>query len=153
MLNKIVQSSISWLDSSYRYHPNELYDYMVRRLFKNLLHKADEHRITFSKRGKSDRTASLEQALHRAKNRFLDEKKAQTDSVFRVIPKQTKASPCLQATDYLLWALQRFYERHEKRYLEYLWPKFRLVHDIDDTRKRRYGEYYTKERPIFEVED
>ena len=43
----------------YRYHPNELYDSLVRRLFKTLLHKDDEYRITFAKRGAADRTAAL----------------------------------------------------------------------------------------------
>ncbi len=51
----------------YRYHPNELYDYMVRRLFKNLLHKDDGYEIYFSKRGKEDRTAALKQALDKAR--------------------------------------------------------------------------------------
>jgi hypothetical protein len=43
-------------DATYRYHPNELYDYMVRRLFKTLLHKDDEYRVYFARRGGSDRT-------------------------------------------------------------------------------------------------
>ena len=33
------------LDLAYRYTPNDLYDYMVRVLFKNLLHK-DERVVT-----------------------------------------------------------------------------------------------------------
>jgi hypothetical protein len=37
----------------------------------------------------------------------------------------------LQACDYLLWALQRFYERQEERYLQPLWPKFARVLDLD----------------------
>jgi len=30
-------------DAAYRYNPNELYDYLVHRLFKNLLHKKDRY--------------------------------------------------------------------------------------------------------------
>ncbi|HLF29237.1 MAG TPA: DUF3800 domain-containing protein [Anaerolineae bacterium] len=52
-------------DAAYRYNPNELYDYLVRRLFKNLLHKDDEYHITFARRGNSDRTAALRTAGHR----------------------------------------------------------------------------------------
>lgn len=52
----------------------------------------------------------------------------------------------LQATDYFLWALQRFYEKGEDRYLSYLWPLFRLVRDLDDTRRHPYGEYYTQKK-------
>ena len=55
-------------DPNYRYHPNELYDYMVRVLFKNLLHKDQIFDITFSKRGQQDRTGSMKQALEQAQN-------------------------------------------------------------------------------------
>ena len=58
------------------------------------------------------------------------------------------ATAGLQAADYFLWALQRLYERHEDRYVEYLWPRFRLVMDIDDTRETPYGVYYTEKRPL-----
>jgi hypothetical protein len=44
--------------------------------------------------------------------------------------------------------LQRLYERREDRYVELLWPSFRLVHDIDDTRKAQYGVYYTQKKPL-----
>ena len=37
----------------------------------------------------------------------------------------------LQACDYLLWALQRFYERNEERFLHAMWPKFARVLDLD----------------------
>ena len=29
-----------------------------------------------------------------------------------------------------------------------LWPAFRLVIDIDDTREADYGRYYTQEKPL-----
>jgi hypothetical protein len=50
--------------------------------------------------------------------------------------------------DYFLWMLQRFYERREDRYLEFLWPQFSLVHDLDDTRQNAYGVYYTQKKPL-----
>ena len=45
-------------------------------------------------------------------------------------------------------SLQRFYERREVRYMEFLWPAFHLVHDLDDMRKNAYGRYYTQEKPL-----
>ena len=57
----------------YRYHPNELYDYLIPRLFRENYTKASEYHITFSKRGKSDRTAALRQALLIARNRFAEQ--------------------------------------------------------------------------------
>ena len=38
-------------DAQYRYTPNELYDWMIRRLFKTLLHKDEWYLTTFAARG------------------------------------------------------------------------------------------------------
>ena len=132
----------------YRYHPNELYDYMVRRLFKNLLHKEDGYNIYFSKRGKEDRTAALIQALNMTRQRFAEDWGIQSSAIINVYPHTPLAQGGLQAVDYFLWALQRFYERREDRYLNYIWPAIRLVHDLDDTRNYPYGRYYTQKRPL-----
>ncbi len=47
-------------DRSYRYRPDELYDYVVRRLFKDRLHTADEYDVCFAEPGEfgPDRSAS-----------------------------------------------------------------------------------------------
>jgi len=136
------------LDVNYRYHPNELYDYMVRVLFKTLLHKDERYEIYFSKRWKQDRTNALRQAIETAQQRFARQSGIQSASEIIVIPQKSQESGGFQAVDYFLWALQRFYERREDRYLEYLWDSFRLVHDLDDTRKNPYGVYYTKKEPL-----
>jgi len=135
-------------DPSYRYNPNELYDYLVRRLFKNLLHKDDEYNIYFARRGKSDRTAALRRALETARNRFSMQWRTTSTAPIYVIPSTPPAHVGLQAVDYFLWALQRLYERREDRYVELLWPAFRLVHDLDDTRQARYGVYYSQKKPL-----
>ena len=135
-------------EPGYRYHPNELYDYLVRRLFKNLLHKDDAYRICFARRGKSDRTEALRQALERARQRFSAQWGISSEAPIHVLPAAPADSPGLQAADYFLWALQRLYERGEDRYVDLLWPAFRLVHDLDDTRQARYGVYYSQKKPL-----
>jgi hypothetical protein len=135
-------------DPAYRYNPNELYDYMVRRLFRNLLHKDDGYEIYFSKRGKEDRTAALKQALDKARERFAFQWGIQSAAPITVYPRIPSGCGGLQAVDYFMWSLQRFYERREERYMELLWPAFNLVHDLDDTRKNPYGRYYTQKKPL-----
>jgi hypothetical protein len=132
----------------YHYHPNELYDFMVRVLFKNLLHKNSEYEITFSKRGKQDRTNSLKEALEKARKRYEDQWQKTNHSIINVLPDIPSNAIPLQIVDYFLWSLQRFYERKEDRFLELLWPQFKMVHDLDDTRKARYGCFYDKKRPL-----
>jgi hypothetical protein len=135
-------------DPGYRYHPNELYDYMVRRLFKNLLHKDDGYEIYFSKRGKEDRTVALKRALEKARERFTTQWQRQSTAPMSVYPSIPPECGGLQATDYFLWALQRFYELREDRFIDLLWPAFHLVYDLDDTRYAPYGVYYTQKKPL-----
>jgi len=136
------------VDISYRYRPNELYDYMIRVLFKNLLHKDAQYEVCFSKRWKKDRTEALFQALQAAQRRFARQWGKQISSTIAVLPQTSQESGGLQAVDYFLWSLQRFYERKEDRYLNLLWPSFGMVHDLDDTRKNPYGVYYTRKKPL-----
>lgn len=136
------------LDLTYRYRPNELYDYMVRVLFKNLLHKESQYEICFSKRWKKDRTEALYLALKTSQERFAQQWGKQTSSTITVLPQSSQESGGLQAVDYFLWSLQRFYKRKEDRFLNLLWPSFKMVHDLDDTRKNAYGVFYTQKRPL-----
>ena len=136
------------VDSHYRYHPNELYDFLVRLLFRNPLHKSDEIVVYFAIRGNSSRTEALRTSLQSAKKRFEAKTGIVNENTIRIHPNYADQSAGLQAVDYFLWALQRFFERHEDRYLTYLWPQISLVHDIDDKRMKEYGEYYTKKKPL-----
>ena len=135
-------------DGAYRYQPNELYDHAVRRLFKQRLHKHDGYNVCFAMRGSTDRTAALREALETARGRFVSETGLETPSNLYVRASFPAKEPALQATDYFLWALQRAYEKREDRYLTLLWPQCSLVIDVDDTREKQYGTYYTKEKPL-----
>ena len=135
-------------DADYRYSPSELYDSLVRRLFKTLLHKDDAYNITFAKRGNADRTAALRQALEIVRQRFAVQWNIVSNAPIHVIPGAPPESLGLQVADYFLWGLQRLYERREGRYVNYLWNAFRLVPDVDDTRAARYGVFYTQKKPL-----
>ena len=135
------------MDSSYRYQPNELYDLTVRMLFKQRLHKEDHYRITFARRGKSDRTAALTEQLQRTRQGFLAEHDLLHEPTLEIQPAYPREQSCLQIADYCLWALQRCYERYEARFLHALWSKVSIIHDVDDPSGKRYGTYLTRENP------
>lgn len=135
-------------EPDYRYHPNELYDFLIRRLFKGKLHKSSGFQIFFSKRGKSDRTSALRQALETTRSRFAKQHDLISEASLQVSEASPKEQAGLQAVDYFVWALQRLYERHEERYVTYLWQAFRLVQDVHDRRKAGYGVYYTQKKPL-----
>ncbi|MCY3548860.1 MAG: DUF3800 domain-containing protein [Candidatus Poribacteria bacterium] len=137
---------------AYRYHPNELYDYLTGRLFKERLRQRSRYDIIFSKRGKSGRTHSLRRAIEFAPDLLQNQINLPSSILTNVSLKVSAATPKehagLQAVDYFIWALQRLYERGEDRYLVYLWQAFGLVHDMDDTRETHYGVYYTQNKPL-----
>ena len=120
----------------------------MRRLFRDRLHREDEYRIFFAKRGKSDRTSALLRALKAARNRFQEHRGIVGRAPIHVSPATPATHPGLHAADYCLWALQRLYERHEERLVALLWSRFSLVHDLDDTRQAHYGVYYSKKKPL-----
>jgi hypothetical protein len=135
-------------EQDYHYNANELYDLLVRRLFRDRLHTQEAYRITFAKRWGSDRSDALRQALGVARTRFEEKFGIARSTSIDVAASTPEQSPGLQAVDYLLWSLQRLYERREDRYLRLMWPLVRLVIDIDDKRQHDYGEYYTQKNEL-----
>ncbi len=139
-------------EPDYRYHPNELYDYLTGKLFNERLRQHGRYDVVFSKRGKSGRTDALRKAIEVSPNLLQTQDILNYNSLQHVSLNVSAATPKeyvgLQAVDYFIWALQRLYERGEDRYLAYLWQAFGLVHDIDDTRNTEYGVYYTQNKPL-----
>jgi len=122
--------------------------FMVKRLFRNLLHKADSNSIVFARRGKSERFEALSQAITRVQVNFEAKFGRPSDKPTRVHSLFSGDVAGLQVIDYCLWALQRLFERQEERYFDVLRSKFRLIIDLDDTRNHPYGEYYSDSNPL-----
>jgi hypothetical protein len=135
-------------DPQYRYNENEVYDALVSRLFRDRLHKAERNEVVFSHRGKKDRTHAIQAALEKARANCLRKWGVINDGPINVHAAFPREHAGLQAVDYFLWAIQRFYERSEDRYLGVIWPKVRLIMDIDDTREKGYGKWYSQSTPL-----
>jgi len=141
------------MDAAYKYHPNELYDLTARMLFKQRLHKQSSYRITFARRGKSDRTKALKDQLAKARERFQSEHSGELEeATLEICPSYPWQSPCLQITDYALWALQRCYEKGEDRFLKTIWQKASLIHDVDDPNGKQYGTFFTRKSEMPDIE-
>lgn len=143
------------IDPSYRYNANghELYDEMTRRLFSRL-HGYGEHRVVFAQRGHKPRTKAFMEAIEqedKAMEEGLGLKRPKPSEVVCGFPKD---HPGLQAVDYYLWALQRFYERGETRYLDFIWPQTLEIIDLDAPRAKKRGGaasdfvIFNKEHPL-----
>jgi len=100
----------------FRYHPNDLYDFMIGSLFLNRMGPDRINRIYFARRKKKDRTTALKEAIlqHYA---TADSHSAKQLQLLACNPWEHGG---LQAVDYYLWAVQRQYERGETRYRKLL---------------------------------
>jgi len=139
---------IAWRTFGKKLSANDVYDDLVKRLFKNLLHQGNANRITIARRGKSDRQDALESAIEKAKANFVKQCGKPSDRPTQVIPASPSEAVGLQVVDYYLWALQRMYERQEDRFFQLVADRFRLIMDLDDTRRKDYGEWYSDNNPL-----
>jgi hypothetical protein len=90
----------------------------------------------------------LRKALEAARSSFHKKWGIAGTAPIEIIAADCNDVVCLQIADYCLWALQRFYERGEDRFLNLIASKIGLIHDVDDTRKSGAGAYYTKNHPL-----
>lgn len=135
-------------DPSYRYRQNEQYDLLVRELFGKLHHMADRVHICFARRGTKPRNDAFRRALEQAGEAFARGFGFQHPAEQEVISSTPQHCPGLQAVDYYLWALQRFYERREDRFLNLIWPQVGEIQDLDRLEQGRRGVFYTKQKPL-----
>lgn len=126
----------------YRYDPDQLYDELAQALFGRFSRIADTYRLWIAKRGNKDRNVALRTALEKAEADFAHSFGFSRGGIeaWQTVVTNPRETVCLQAADYFLWALQRFYEprthpetgevTHEVRYLNAIWPQVSQVHDL-----------------------
>ena len=145
-------------ESDYRYQHNELYDGLMRSLFGKFHRLADVYEVCIARRGQSDRNEALRTALDHAERDFAAKygfgRGGKDDWRIRVATPRTDA--CLQAVDYFLWAVQRFYEprndpetgqpKHEERFLKLLWPQIGEIHDLHFGPD--HGTFFNAQKPL-----
>ncbi len=119
-------------DPSYRYNKNELYDASTTRLFERFQGGiSGEVKVCFSARGARNRTRALDAAIHKAEDAFEDSFGFRRETKVTVTGMGTAEHAALQAIDYYLWPLQRFFERGETRHARLIWPQVGEVVDLD----------------------
>jgi hypothetical protein len=121
----------------------DIYSELTKQIFKNLLHKSEKYDVIFSQRGKTFSSKSLTDALERAKVNFYNTHKIQVTSDVTPISSSPSKYIGLQIVDYYLWALKKLYEDGDISFFDILSDKFKIIMDIDDTRKKPYGEWYS----------
>ena len=134
-------------DSEWRYDGDKLYDSLVSCLFHTRLYKNYEHNVYFASRGHSDRTAALKSALLAVQAKAKAMFNPESTGGMAIFKSSTPFKNInLQAVDYCVWALQRFYVRQEDKYLKMIYPSVSMIHEMDSKTGKKHGETYTKEK-------
>lgn len=114
---------------------------------ENRLHLYSEIDCYFSAMGNTVRLQNMYSAIQKAIHIFNQKWKTENKSNIRVLIQKTSEEPLLQAADYVLWTIQRAYERGEFRYYNFLQDKICLIHDIFDFGKYPQN-YYSPKNPL-----
>lgn len=131
-----------------RLSEDDLYYDLISRVLRNRLHLAESNIIVVAHRGTRDRKAALITSIARAQANFAARWGARNFGSCDVATAYPHQSGGLQAADYFLWALQRLYERRDDRYFAPLSSHYRVIMDLDDTRRKPYGEWYSHSNPL-----
>lgn len=131
---------------------DRFYEDLTSRLFENVLHKAAQNEIVFSRRGKKMRQHALRSAIQRGVERFRLKWKPETITDIQISTTLPSEEPVLQVIDYANWAVQRAFERGEMRYFDFLRDKYALVCDVFDHNNYKNGRnFYDRTRNPFDI--
>lgn len=131
----------------FNHSQKQLYKYLVSKLLENRLHLYRQIYLYFSAMGSTVHQSSMQEAVNNAISTFNEKWKTENSNQIRIFIQQNSEIPLLQAADYVLWTIQRAYERGDYRYYNYLKDKISLVHDIFDFSKYPKN-YYTPHNPL-----
>jgi hypothetical protein len=151
----------------YRFNENSVYDFLMRELFGKFHRLADRYEVCVARRGNSTRNDAIKTALAHAEADFEKKfgfRRSHPDA-WTVTVQPSKDNPCLQAADYFLWALQRFYEIkwnaatkqpqldsktglviREDRFLNAVWPQVGEIHDLHFGQS--HGTFFNQKQPL-----
>ncbi len=126
---------------------SRFYEYMVEKLFENRLHLYSEIDIYFSKMGNVLREENMKSALEKSKETFQKKWGSESNNSIRIFIQEPSHIALLQVIDYLLWSLNRTYEKKDMRYYNFIKDKVILIQDIFDTAKYP-NNYYNSKNPF-----
>lgn len=131
----VGRKRIQMFNTKHKGSADLFYDDLVGHLFSRQLHLATENTIIFARRGNKTRQHALRTAVEAGTQKFRDKYKGAAVTKVNIDTSQPAQEPVLQAIDYVLWAVQRAFERSEMRFFEYMRDKIELVWDVYDFKK------------------
>ena len=127
--------------------PSRIYAYLVAKLFETRLHLYKHIDIYFASMGNTVREHTMRNAIDSAIFAFKQKWGHENENEIRIFVQRSSQISMLQVVDYVLWTVNRAYERGDFRYYRYLKDKISLIQDIFDLEKYPKT-YYTPDNPL-----
>ncbi|SHK79429.1 DUF3800 domain-containing protein [Fibrobacter sp. UWEL] len=131
----VLRKKEDFFRNRFEFKNTEIYKYAVKNLLENRLHLYSEIDCYFSALGNVVRKDTMQSAIDSAIEAFSSKWHHENKNVIRILIQQAAEIPLLQASDYVLWSIQRAYEKGEFRFYNCLKDKIKLVYDILDLKK------------------
>ena len=131
----VVTRKIEGVFKKHECNENKFYDALIAHLFKNVLHRAKNNFIYFSKRGSKNRQEPLDKAIEHAISLFETRFFIKVGSKAYIQSQIPTGEPCLQVIDYMNWAIYRVFTKQDTRYYTFVKDKVSFIWDIYDTIK------------------
>ena len=138
----VARKDVERFRRMFEFKEKKIYKYLVTRLLENRLHLYPHIDIYFSAMGNVVRQDTMQEAVNDAIDSFYLQSNIENSSEIRILIQQSSNEPMLQFADYVLWTIQRAFERGEYRYYNYLKEKIEVIYDIFE------AEVYTPSNPL-----
>ena len=138
----VLRKKEDFFRNRFAFKNTEIYKYAVKNLLENRLHLYAQIDCYFSSLGNVVRKDTMQSAIDSAIGAFSSKWHHESQNEIRILIQQAAEIPLLQASDYVLWTIQRAYEKDEFRFYNYMKDKIKVVHDILDFK------YYTTDNPL-----
>jgi hypothetical protein len=133
--------------NSFHASEQQFYDYLISRLFENVLHSTERNVIYFAQRGSRERQAPLMQAIQSGIRRFETKWGMPVNTTIEVQAQRPSGEPCLSIIDYMNWAVYRAFTRGEMHFYRTIEEKVSLLVDLYDTMKYPLN-WYNRRNPF-----
>lgn len=130
-------------------NPAKFYDHLIIRLFQNVLHRFENNKIYFAKRGSKTRQKPLENAINNAIVSFEQKWRADFSGkiIYNISAQTLTGEPCLQIVDYMNWAVYRAFVKQEMRFFKVVEDKVSLLVDLYD-QENYPNNWYSRKNPF-----
>ena len=144
----VARKDITIFHNNYQGNEQGFYDYLIARLFENVVHLHEQNGIVFARRYNKERRDPLRAAIQQGITRFTERCGIHPPTTVDVTAQIFEGEPCLAIIDYMLWAVQRVFTRLEWDYYERVEEKISMLRVLDHEWPLSTRRWFHRDKPL-----